>query len=234
MMRGCRSGSQSKATRAAWPSRPCWAARRGSCSAACWPRNARDPRDAMNLVNAAVPLAHARQAGRGAGAARPRRGRRPRSAARPRLANPLGLSGRGVLENNRGYALLKLGRPAEADRAAAPRDRRRADGRWPRHTRTSRSALICSGGSADEAVKLIRQSYARRPLELPARRASSCPGGLVELPESPWAKDVYDLDAGQPDAAAAVQVALDPGAELERRRADGRDHRGEQRALAAR
>ncbi len=155
----------------------------------------RDPRDAMNLVNAAVPLTMLGRPAealalldRAAGGARA-------AAARPRLANPMGLSGRGVLENNRGYALLKLGRAAEAiaplRRAIAAAGRPLAEA----HSNLA-LALLCSGGSSAEAVKLIRKSYARRALTYLGPR-TQLPGGLVELPESPWAKDVYDLEVAQ-------------------------------------
>ncbi len=156
----------------------------------------RDPRDAMNLVNAAVPLALLgkpaealalldRAAGVGA------RG----SAATPRLAKAMGIPGRAVLENNRGYALLKLGRAAES---VAPLRRAIALGGRPLAEAHSNLAfaLVCSGGSTDEAVKLIRKSFARRPLDyLPPRM--QLPGGIVELPESPWADKVYDLKAAK-------------------------------------
>ena len=100
-----------------------------------------------------------------------------------------------MLENNRGYALLKLGRPAEA---IAPLRRAVAAAGRPLAEANSNLALalICSGGSTDEAAKLIRQSYARRALEyLPARNQQV--NALLDLPETPRASQVYDLDAGQ-------------------------------------
>ena len=136
----------------------------------------RDPRDAMNLV---TPRSRWRCSG-----GRPRRWpcstaqpAQARAPGRPSLANTLGLSGRGVLENNRGYALLKLG---------PPRRRRRSHcvARSPPRARPLAEATREPGDGAGLLGRRQRGGHQADPPELRPPRArlpataQQLPGGI--------------------------------------------------------
>ncbi len=154
----------------------------------------------MNLVNLAVPLIALGKPAEAlavldradALARRASKSGRAGAAASRGLATVLGIPGGAVLKNNRGAALLKLGRFAEAERSlrAATAGGRRALSEAQSNLGL---ALLCQGKTG-AALKAIRNSYARQAhtyLEPKTSKTKSI--GFFEIP---LAEEVYDLSAG--------------------------------------
>lgn len=160
-----------------------------------------DPRDRMNIVNAAAPLA---MLGKPADAIALIN---HADKMRGPLPSVMGVPGKAVLENNRGYAYSKLKNPTAAVKAF-----RKALVAAPAMAEANSNlagALVCAGRSA-EALRYVRAAHARNKLTY----VSPVPAGAAaianQLPTVPLAGQVADLSAGQDGTLPAFVAPSDP------------------------
>ena len=149
--------------------------------------NRLDPKDRMNLVNAAAPLALLGQ---------------PDDAIAlldhaAKMHGPLpevmGVPGKAVLHNNRGYAYAKL-----KDHSAAIAALRKALSAAPAMAEANTnlgSELACAGQTA-AALRYIRAGLQRTKVDLVSPAPSNVGAVADQLPKVPIANQVADLSAG--------------------------------------
>jgi tetratricopeptide (TPR) repeat protein len=157
-----------------------------------------DPKDPMNLVNAAAPLA---TLGKPADAVALLEHADDMKGTLPAV---MGVPARAVLKNNLGFAYSKLGRHTKALAAlhkalsAAPR-LAEANSNYGRE-------LVCAGRSA-EAVKVLKAGLARDKYDYVV------PGGMANdfIPSLPIAAQVQELAAGTDGTLPQFRAPTTPG-----------------------
>jgi tetratricopeptide (TPR) repeat protein len=158
----------------------------------------KDPRDRMNLVNAAAPLTTL--------------GMEEEAIAllehAAKMKGPLpavmGIAGRAVLDNNLGYANARLQRHGKAVAAL-----RRALASAPALAEANSNIgkeLVCAGRGA-EALRYMKNAQARNKLD------RVIPGGVANdlIPSVPIASQVVDLSAGTDGTLPAFSAPTTPG-----------------------
>jgi tetratricopeptide (TPR) repeat protein len=147
-----------------------------------------DPGDRMNLVNAAAPLA---MLGKPADAIALIN---HADKMRGTLPAVMGVSGKAVLENNRGYAYAKL-----KDHPASIKALKKALVASPAmaEANTNLAAeLVCAGRNA-EALKYLRAGAARSKVTYVSPVVGGAAAIADQVPTVPIASQVADLSAGQ-------------------------------------